>query len=60
MQSTGAERFGQAHVSGTHTWALYNNKTLETQTPTPNMTLTLGYLILTTLAYHLDDSGTNG
>ena len=45
--------------AGTNMWALYN-KTLETKNPTRNMTLTLDYLILTTMADHLDDSGTNG
>ena len=39
---------------------LYNSKTSETWTQTRNMTLTLGYLNLTTMADYLDDSGTNG
>ena len=49
--------------AGSHTpdtWALDNNKTLETQALARNMTLTIDYLILTPLADHLDDSGTNG
>ena len=47
--------------SGRHTHVgIVQNKTLEIQTPTQNMTLNQGYLILTTMADHVDDSGTNG